>query len=85
MGTRTVGVLVATTYPVDVAVRNGQVCLTGACDTEASPVDVVVFRGSLVEIVRDLAALVGRSFLPPAWALRFHQSRWSYRTMANEI
>jgi alpha-glucosidase len=30
--------------------------------------------------VRDLSSLVGRTFLPPAWALGFHQSRWSYRT-----
>jgi alpha-glucosidase len=79
-GPRTVGVLVATTYPVDVAVRNGQVTVAGACDTDAAPVDVIVFRGLTVDIVRDLAALVGRSFLPPAWALGFHQSRWSYKT-----
>jgi len=79
-GARTVGVLVATTYPLDVAVRNGQVSLTGACDTEAAPIDVIVFRGSPAEIVRDLAVLVGHSFLPPAWALGFHQSRWSYKT-----
>jgi len=79
-GSRTVGVLVATTFPLDVAVENGRVVVAGACDTESTPVDVIVFRGSVIEIVRDLASLVGRSFLPPAWALGFHQSRWSYRT-----
>ena len=77
---RTIGVLLASTYPLDVVVADGKVSMTGACDTEGSPVDVIIFRGSLVEIVRDLAALVGRSFLPPAWALGFHQARWSYRT-----
>jgi alpha-glucosidase len=80
--TRTVGVLVATTYPLDVAVTNGTVRVVGACDTDGTPVDVIAFRGTVAEIVRDLAALVGRSFLPPAWALGFHQSRWSYRTSA---
>jgi alpha-glucosidase len=77
---RTVGVLIATTYPLDVAVTGGKVSLAAACDTDGTPVDVVVFRGSPVEIARDLAAVTGRSFLPPAWALGFHQSRWSYRT-----
>ena len=79
-GSQALGVLVATTYPLDVAVTDGKVSLVAACDTEGAPVDVIVFRGSIVEIVGDLAALVGRTFLPPAWALGFHQSRWSYRT-----
>lgn len=76
------GVLVATTFPLDVAVGDGRVSLAAACDTEGSPVDLIVFRGSLAGILQDLAALVGRSFLPPAWALGYHQSRWSYRTSA---
>lgn len=79
-GPRAFGVLVATTLPLDVAISDGKVSITGACDTGGDPVDVLVFRGSMVEIARDLAALVGRTFLPPAWALGFHQSRWSYRT-----
>ena len=79
-GPRALGVLVATTFPLDVVVANGKVSLVAACDTEGTPVDLIVFRGSIVEIVRDLASLVGRSFLPPAWALGFHQSRWSYRS-----
>jgi alpha-glucosidase len=74
------GVLIATTFPLDVAVADGRVAVAGACDTESTPVDLLVFRGSLVEIMRDLAAHVGRSFLPPAWALGYHQSRWSYRS-----
>ena len=79
-GSRAVGVLAATTYPLDVAVTDGKVSLVAACDTDGTPVDVIVFRGSIVEIIADLASLVGRTFLPPAWALGFHQSRWSYRT-----
>jgi alpha-glucosidase len=79
-GVRFLGVLAATTFPLDVVVAHGNVAFSGACDMEGTPVDVVVFRGSPVEIIRDLAAHVGRSFLPPAWALGYHQSRWSYRT-----
>jgi alpha-glucosidase len=77
---RCFGVLAATTFPLDVVVADGKVSLAGACDTERTPVDVIVFCGSAVEIMQDLAAHVGRSFLPPAWALGYHQSRWSYRT-----
>jgi alpha-glucosidase len=76
----TLGVLVATTYPLDVVVDDGRVAITAACDTNGAPVDVIVFRGTVAEIVHDLSALVGRTFLPPAWALGFHQSRWSYKT-----
>lgn len=76
----TLGVLVATTYPLDVVVEEGKVAIAAACGTAGAPVDVVVFRGSVAEIVSDLSALVGRTFLPPAWALGFHQSRWSYKT-----
>jgi alpha-glucosidase len=74
------GVLVATTFPLDVVIDDGRVACSAPCDTEGTPVDLVVFRGSLAEILQQLAAHVGRSFLPPAWALGYHQSRWSYRT-----
>ena len=76
----TLGVLIATSDPLDVVVDAGKVAITAACDTGGAPVDVIIFRGTVAEIVRDLSALVGRTFLPPAWALGFHQSRWSYRT-----
>jgi len=79
-----IGVLVATTYPLDVAVEGGTVRMQAACDTAGTPVDVIVFKGTLAEIVSDLASLVGRTFLPPAWALGFHQSRWSYKS-ADEV
>jgi alpha-glucosidase len=79
---RCIGVLVATAYPLDVEVAQGRVSLAAACAADRTPIDVIVFRGSLADIVRDLGAVVGRSFLPPAWALGFHQSRWSYKTAA---
>jgi alpha-glucosidase len=78
-GAACVGVLVATSYPLDVEVARGVVSIDSACATDGTPLDVVVFRGSLADIVRDLSTLVGRTFLPPAWALGFHQSRWSYK------
>jgi alpha-glucosidase len=74
------GVLLATALPLDVHVGEGKVCIAAACDTGRAPIDLIVFRGGPAEIVGNLAGLVGRSFLPPAWALGFHQSRWSYRT-----
>jgi len=81
---RHIGVLLATTYPLEVEVSGGRVRFSSACDTEGTPLDVLVLRGTLAEIVADLASVVGRSFLPPAWALGYHQSRWSYRT-ATEV
>jgi len=79
-GDSTMGVLMVTSDPLDVVVDEGKVAITAACDTGGAPVDVIIFRGSIADIVRDLASLVGRTFLPPAWALGFHQSRWSYKT-----
>ena len=76
----TLGLMIATCDPLDVVVDGGNVSITAARDTGGAPVDVIVFRGTIAEIVRDLSALVGRTFLPPAWALGFHQSRWSYKT-----
>jgi alpha-glucosidase len=75
-----IGVMIASTYPLDVGVSDGHVSVSAAASTDGTPVDVIVFRGTVVEILRDLSDVVGRSFLPPAWALGFHQSRWSYRT-----
>jgi alpha-glucosidase len=74
------GVLFATTLPLDVETTGGEVRISAACDPEGAPVDVIVMRGSMAHVVQSLAAIVGRSLLPPAWALGFHQSRWSYRT-----
>lgn len=51
-------------------------------EDETQPVgfDFFVFEGTLPEILNRYTELTGRPFLPPAWALGFHQSRWSYRS-----
>ncbi len=49
------------------------------------PVDVFVFHGTLPEILESYCELTGRPFLPPVWALGFHQSRWSYKSAARVL
>jgi alpha-glucosidase len=73
------GFLFVTSLPLDVVVGHGRVEVAAACDAGGSPIDILVLRGHLADVVRAVASVVGRSFLPPAWALGFHQSRWSYR------
>lgn len=51
----------------------------------ASGVDVVVFSGDATEIAKDIADLFGHAAMPPAWALGFHQSRWSYRSAEDVV
>ncbi|HMX55453.1 MAG TPA: glycoside hydrolase family 31 protein [Leptospiraceae bacterium] len=48
--------------------------------TEAVPIDVFVMSGNLRQVLAAYARITGRPFLPPLWALGYHQSRWSYRT-----
>lgn len=82
-GGNTFAALVLSAAPLDVVVDAEGVRLRGLLTQEATA-DVVVFAGDPAEILGDIAALTGRSFVPPAWALGFHQSRWSYRT-AEEV
>jgi alpha-glucosidase len=50
-------------------------------ETLAGGIDVTVFPGpSPADVLRRFTARVGRTPLPPLWALGHHQSRWSYRT-----
>jgi alpha-glucosidase len=84
-GGATTGVLFATALPLDVATSAGEVRVSAACVTGGMAVDVIVMSGSMLQVVQSLGALVGRTFLPPAWALGFHQSRWSYRSDARVL
>ena len=48
-------------------------------ETDAGGIDVTVFPGPEPrDVVRRFTQRVGRSPLPPLWALGHHQSRWSY-------
>jgi alpha-glucosidase len=47
----------------------------------AGGLDLTVFPGPTpADVLRRYTARVGRSPLPPVWALGYHQSRWSYRS-----
>jgi len=61
-------------------------------ETHAGGIDVTIFPGPEPrDVVRRFTARVGRTPLPPLWALGHHQSRWSYaneravRRLAQEI
>ena len=61
-------------------------------ETDAGGIDVTIFPGPEPrDVVRRFTARVGRTPLPPLWALGHHQSRWSYasarevRRLAEEI
>jgi alpha-glucosidase len=82
-------VVVLTARPLDVVVDGAAVVfreVTSADDDAgADHVGVLIVTGDTADdIARELSGVIGRSFVPPAWALGFHQSRWSYRT-AEEV
>lgn len=77
-----VGVFVDTTYPVVV-----DLCTTGVLRFRVlAPADVnlpVVVLGpcaSPLALLGRLPSLLGRTPMPPLWALGYHQCRWSYAT-----
>jgi len=50
-------------------------------ETLAGGIDVTLFPGPAPsDVLRRFTGRVGRTPLPPLWALGHHQSRWSYRT-----
>ena len=52
---------------------------------EEEPFDVYRIEADHpIDVTRGLAALVGRIAMPPAWALGYHQCRWSYAS-ADEL
>ncbi len=52
-------------------------------ETQAGGLDLGFFPGPLPrDVLRRFGARVGRTPLPPLWALGHHQSRWSYRSAA---
>ncbi len=51
-----------------------------ALETRTGGLDLTIFPGPLpADVLRRFTARVGRTPLPPLWALGHHQSRWGYR------
>lgn len=76
-----VGVLLTSTYPARVSTSALDVELAYRSGGEpACVLDLVVFQGSVPEILDDYTKLTGRPFLPPLWSLGFQQCRWSYKS-----
>lgn len=54
-------------------------------EAEGGELDYYFFAGpTLPEVVRDYTELTGRMWMPPRWALGYHQCRWSYMS-ADEV
>ncbi len=51
-----------------------------AANERSVPIDVMLFSGTLPEILNKYSDITGKAFLPPVWSLGYHQSRWSYKT-----
>jgi alpha-glucosidase len=39
-----------------------------------------IISGDLMTLYREMAELLGYPFLPPRWALGYHQCRWGYKS-----
>ena len=49
------------------------------CDK--ADIDVYIIEGSSpIEIVKEFRRIIGKSYIPPRWAMGYMQSRWSYYT-----
>jgi alpha-glucosidase len=55
-------------------------------ETGSGGLDVSIFPGPTpAEVLRRFTARVGRTPLPPRWALGYHQSRWSYASRSEVL
>ena len=44
--------------------------------------DIYLIEGdNLKDIAKQFRQLIGQSYIPPKWALGYHQSRWMYKTV----
>lgn len=60
--------------------REWRITITG------SAVEIYLFSGPDAATVLDrYSELTGRPFLPPRWALGYHQSRWGYRSATDVV
>ncbi len=57
---------------------DGDVCNFGAQDNGMEL--YLIYGPTVIDVVKHFTALVGRMSMPPAWAIGYQQSRWSYAT-----
>lgn len=62
--------------------NHGQPCFSLGAEN-GQPDLYILYGPTLAELTRKLQSLVGRTPLPPAWALGYHQCRWGYRSAAD--
>ncbi len=54
---------------------------TLSVSAEKADIDLYIIEGnSPLEIVKEFRQLIGKSYIPPRWAMGYMQSRWSYYT-----
>jgi alpha-glucosidase len=53
-------------------------------EADAGEINYYFFAGDVKDVVRSYTELTGRMWLPPRWALGYHQCRWSYNS-AEEV
>lgn len=73
-----VGIIVETTHRGVIDLRRPQAAFFATMGP--APACLVIERDHPQEVVEELARLTGLMPMPPAWALGYHQCRWSYET-----
>jgi alpha-glucosidase len=75
----------ASSFPYEVRCTDKLVTFKPLADLEGEGTDLVVLVGEPHAVSLGLARLTGMPAMPPAWALGYHQSRWSYKTQAEVL
>ncbi|MCS7204892.1 MAG: glycoside hydrolase family 31 protein [Leptospiraceae bacterium] len=80
-------VLFYTPYPLEIVINSQQhhpikyeILVSYYHKRETEIIDFLILIGTPEEILTNMMKLLGQPFLPPIWALGYHQSRWSYKT-----
>jgi len=73
------GVIYETTHRAVIDLRDGIFFAARYTTKETQSPGIVIFEGrDAADVLRQLAAMVGRMQMPPRWALQYQQCRWSY-------
>ncbi|MGD9790365.1 MAG: TIM-barrel domain-containing protein [Phycisphaerales bacterium] len=73
-----VGIIVETTHRCAIDLRRPRAAFFATMGP--APACLVIERDHPQEVVEELARLTGLMPMPPAWALGYHQCRWSYES-----